>query len=305
MVLFDWYRDLRRIWQRNLGRDSRICCHFSRASRLPFLDEDLLAFVGFALPFEMVVGGPQSVILPLPTPPVSRRCPVLTLPSTAVRDARMTTMELAGRRRDARAGESGRARRNFQVQEANRVESSQTTASGLSGARAVPVASAASGAFSLLSSRPSFSAAPSGQYCRSFPACCASASSPHSCHTGPMRWPSSVALPPAAEYSCSVDKLLSDWQGNKWLLRVLLLTQSMPFSAMAKKRAIQFGTRAAQLSNRRCNLSNRQARGDAVFDLQDLEACHSNTITAKSRKGTFAGKTQASGYCKAGSSCQT
>lgn len=52
--------------------------------------------------------------------------------------------------------------------------------------------------------------------------------------------------------------------GNKWLLRLCAAHFGLKFSAVAKKRAMQFGTRSAKVSNSECFSSNRKARGDAA-----------------------------------------
>lgn len=54
--------------------------------------------------------------------------------------------------------------------------------------------------------------------------------------------------------------------GNKWLLRMCAAISGLSFAAVAKKRAMQFGSRSAKASNRECFPSNRKARGDATFD---------------------------------------
>ncbi|XP_026191082.1 uncharacterized protein LOC34620261 [Cyclospora cayetanensis] len=53
--------------------------------------------------------------------------------------------------------------------------------------------------------------------------------------------------------------------GNKWLLRLCAVLCRLPFSSVAKKRAMQFGSRSAKVSNSECFSSNRKARGDAVL----------------------------------------
>lgn len=57
--------------------------------------------------------------------------------------------------------------------------------------------------------------------------------------------------------------------GNKWLLRACAVLCGLPFSAVAKKRAMQFGSRSAKVSNSECFASNRKARGDATIDEGD------------------------------------
>ncbi|CDJ48167.1 hypothetical protein, conserved [Eimeria brunetti] len=56
--------------------------------------------------------------------------------------------------------------------------------------------------------------------------------------------------------------------GNKWLIRLCAAFCGLPFSAAAKKRAMQFGSRSAKVSNSEYFPSNRKARGDAT-----LESC--------------------------------
>lgn len=57
--------------------------------------------------------------------------------------------------------------------------------------------------------------------------------------------------------------------GNKWLLRACAVCCGLPFSAAAKKRAMQFGSRSAKVSNSECFASNRKSRGDATIDDSD------------------------------------
>lgn len=59
---------------------------------------------------------------------------------------------------------------------------------------------------------------------------------------------------------------------NKWLIRICAAFCGLSFSAVAKKRAMQFGSRSAKVSNSECFPSNRKARGDAT-----LEGCDENT----------------------------
>ncbi|PFH35724.1 hypothetical protein BESB_053750 [Besnoitia besnoiti] len=155
--------DLRRLWRRNLGRDSRVFSHFGRLPRLPFLDEDLLAFVGFSLPF-------SRVLSPVPAGGL---------------DARATGASC-----------------------------------GLS--------------------RPHSSVASPRASAESFLTSC----------------------PEAVRRQMETNPA---WMSNKWMLRVCALHEGMHFAALAKKRAIQFGSRAAHLSNQRCALSNRQAKGSDPF----------------------------------------
>ncbi|CDJ35260.1 Asparagine synthetase domain-containing protein 1, related [Eimeria mitis] len=57
--------------------------------------------------------------------------------------------------------------------------------------------------------------------------------------------------------------------GNKWLIRLCAAVCGLPFSAAAKKRAMQFGSRSAKVSNSEYFPSNRKARGDASLDSCD------------------------------------
>nr|CEL67815.1 TPA: Asparagine synthetase domain-containing protein 1 [Neospora caninum Liverpool] len=102
-----------------------------------------------------------------------------------------------------------------------------------------------------------------------------SASSSNSSPDSPASPPSSSPLSSSGSLSsvsralghAVLSQLAADpaWRTNKWVLRICALHEEMRFAAFTKKRAIQFGTRAAQLSNRRCALSNRQAKGTALF----------------------------------------
>ncbi|PHJ22569.1 asparagine synthase, partial [Cystoisospora suis] len=172
--------DLRRIWQRNLGRDSRICCHLSRASRLPFLDQNLLAFVGFAVPFEMVVEGPQSVIIPVPAFSRAERCRELALPSASVTEGVKRATEMGGRQRPTRNGGSGIARRDAEEQEANGGARSHAAATGPPHDAAVSLTSTSSG--SLLRSSSTSYPARLDQFCSTLSTCSASSSPLHSCN---------------------------------------------------------------------------------------------------------------------------
>ena len=48
-------RDVRRLWQRNLGRDDRCLAAHGREARHPFLAEDVIAAIG-KLPFAVIMG---------------------------------------------------------------------------------------------------------------------------------------------------------------------------------------------------------------------------------------------------------
>ncbi|KAL8271797.1 hypothetical protein Esti_004306 [Eimeria stiedai] len=62
--------------------------------------------------------------------------------------------------------------------------------------------------------------------------------------------------------------------GNKWLLRLSAAECGLTFSAVAKKRAMQFGSRSAKASNKGCFPSNRKARGDASIEEEsERESC--------------------------------
>ncbi|CDJ56641.1 hypothetical protein EMWEY_00003850 [Eimeria maxima] len=57
--------------------------------------------------------------------------------------------------------------------------------------------------------------------------------------------------------------------GNKWLVRLCAAFCGLYFSAAAKKRAMQFGSRSAKVSNSEYFPSNRKARGDATLGSSD------------------------------------
>lgn len=88
---------------------------------------------------------------------------------------------------------------------------------------------------------------------------------------GPEEWrvkgrqpaPQSCAL--ACGENDGTEEASSVCCGNKWLLRLCAAHCGLPFSAVAKKRAVQFGTRSAKVSNREWFPSNRKARGDAIL----------------------------------------
>lgn len=44
------YKDMRRIWARNLGRDDRALSFWGKEARHPFLDEDFVSFIGRFIP---------------------------------------------------------------------------------------------------------------------------------------------------------------------------------------------------------------------------------------------------------------
>merc|ERR1712137_303730 len=66
--------DLQRLWTRNLGRDDRIISSHGREPRHPFLDEQVLNFVG-SLPLAALLGPIDDVCTPeasCPSEPVTK-----------------------------------------------------------------------------------------------------------------------------------------------------------------------------------------------------------------------------------------